>query len=80
MVEQYTDEIIQMFVEEYTPQEICQKLKLCKPTAEFTGQLLSNEIPPLEEEAPAPAVAPEQSAIVAAVGGPTVKEVGFETP
>merc|ERR1711973_404530 len=27
----YTDEIIQMFVNEYTPQEVCYELGLCDP-------------------------------------------------
>jgi len=31
MVNQYTDEIVQMFVAEYTPQEVCSELGLCDP-------------------------------------------------
>jgi len=31
MIDEYTDEIIQMFVNEYTPQEVCYELGLCDP-------------------------------------------------
>ncbi len=46
MVERYTDQIIHMFVSEYTPRQICEELKLCKPDAR-EQQLHSNDIPPI---------------------------------
>ncbi len=48
LVESYTDEIIDMFVKEYTPRQICEELKLCKPDAR--PQLHSNDIPPIGME------------------------------
>lgn len=48
MVDTYTDMIIDMFVKEYTPEEICKEMKLCGPAIrEFNG--LTNEIPPVED-------------------------------
>ncbi len=34
MVNQYTDEIISMFVAQYTPQQVCAALGLCNPAEE----------------------------------------------
>lgn len=42
MVKKYTDLIVEMFVSEYTPEQVCAKLKLCNPAT--PTQLLSNDI------------------------------------
>jgi hypothetical protein len=35
MVTKYTDEIIDMFVAEYTPEQVCAQLGLCKISLQF---------------------------------------------
>lgn len=46
MVNQYTDKIIDLFVAEYTPQQICQEIGLCKPSKprQLTNEIISNDI------------------------------------
>ena len=45
MVNTYTDEIIEMFVNEYTPQEVCSELGLCdEPTINML-EIQTNDIP-----------------------------------
>ena len=50
MVNQYTDEIVQMFVAEYTPQEVCSELGLCDPPQ--ADEINDNTILQFEEEVP----------------------------
>jgi len=45
LVDQYTEEIIDLFVKEYTPEMICSELSLC-----VDNQISSNAIPDLEDE------------------------------
>ena len=41
MVDTYLDKIIDLFVSEYTPEEICEEIRLCKPNV---NSLISNTI------------------------------------
>jgi saposin len=55
MVDEYTDEIIQMFVNEYTPQEVCYEIGLCDPpTNEIEVEHIETNVIPrnfeIEEE------------------------------
>ena len=50
MVNQYTDEIVQMFVAEYTPQEVCSELGLCDPPQ--TDEINDNTILQFQDEQP----------------------------
>ncbi len=72
MVDRYTDDIIRMFVAEYTPRQICEELRLCKPEVhQPLFQLDSNVIPPLEpeEEETAVELAGGQNHQVRTIGG-----------
>ena len=50
MVNQYTDEIIEMFVNQYTPQEVCAELQLCNSHKKALVQVQSNDIPQIDNE------------------------------
>ena len=55
MVNQYTDEIIQLFVAEYTPQQVCAEIRLCDPAVEEhhavnNDLIMTNDIPPMDNE------------------------------
>lgn len=54
MVSQYTDEIVYMFTHDYTPDQVCQELKLCQVSeVEAEAYLVHpNEIPPMDLEQP----------------------------
>ena len=45
MVDDYTDEIIQMFVNEYTPQQVCYEIGLCDPPTIEMEEIITNVIP-----------------------------------
>ncbi len=66
MVNKYTDQIIDMFVSEYTPGEICTELRLCKKQA--PTHFISNEIPPL----------PSQNSLVVEEEEPRQEDEGLE--
>lgn len=61
MVTKWADKIIELFVAEYTPAQVCQEIRLCKPTVSQHYQIgnsiatneiyTTNEIPPMEEVA-----------------------------
>lgn len=52
MIDQYTDKIIELIVSEYTPEQICAELRLCKPkTVELFNQR-QNEIDSTFNEEP----------------------------
>jgi hypothetical protein len=66
-VNRYTDRIIDLFVSEYTPQEICAEIGLCNPTLATVGggtndlnQLATNELPPIEDDFVIGGTAPHQ--------------------
>lgn len=48
MVDRYMEELIDMFVKEYTPAQICKELRLCQDQVFQPATL--NEIPPLEDD------------------------------
>ena len=41
MVDEYLDKIIDLFVSEYTPEEICEEIRLCQP---HVNSIISNAI------------------------------------
>ena len=45
MIDEYTDEIIQMFVNENTPQQVCYEIGLCDPPTIEIEEFTSNVIP-----------------------------------
>ncbi len=49
MVNQYTDQIIDMFVQEYTPKQICEELNLCQQSASSEQGSHTNDIPPINQ-------------------------------
>ncbi len=47
LVNSYTDELIDMITSEYTPEEICKEIRMCKPR-DAPALIGDNELPPLE--------------------------------
>ena len=43
LVNSYLDDLVQMIVSEYTPEEICVAIRMCAPKEEITD----NELPPV---------------------------------
>lgn len=46
LVNSYLDDLVQMIVSEYTPEEICVAIRMCSPKEEITN----NELPPILNE------------------------------
>jgi saposin len=52
MVTAYTDELIDMIVSDYTPEEICAEIRMCSPKTIITkNDIAANELPPLDGSA-----------------------------
>ena len=47
LVNSYLDDLVQMIVSEYTPEEICVAIRMCAPKQE---KITNNELPPVLNE------------------------------